>query len=222
MALEAGQLRTVAVRLRNLGDRLWPSLAREDSRYQLHLANRWLHEDGSLFQGDDVRAPLPYDIAPGAEAALLIAVHTPQVDGDYQLELDLVQEDVAWFQDRGSRPARVHCVVRGGQPPGPREPAPVPGRPRFPSLAPPPPGAEVRRRVRRLPGRSAAASASSPGWPTRRCATRAGAGARRSPRWRCTAFRGPRCSSCSRAAGQRCSRCSRTSCRAASRTAATG
>jgi SAM-dependent methyltransferase len=113
----AGELVTLAASVRNLGDATWPSLAREDGRYQVHLGNRWRHEDGALFQRDDARAPLPYDVAPGEAASIFIAVHAPRFDGAYQLELDLVQENVAWFQERGSRPARVGLLVRGGQAP---------------------------------------------------------------------------------------------------------
>jgi hypothetical protein len=86
---------------------------------QIKLANHWLHHDGTLLQRDDGRSPLPHDIPAGAHADLMLGVRAPERDGDYWIELDLVQENINWFAERGSPTTRVACRVSGGQPPQP-------------------------------------------------------------------------------------------------------
>ena len=39
----------------------------------------------------------------------------PEENGDYLLELDMVQEYVCWFRQRGSETAVVRCRVEGGR-----------------------------------------------------------------------------------------------------------
>jgi hypothetical protein len=51
---------------------------------------------------DDGRAPLPRDLGPGEELELSMVVNAPRDPGDYLLEVDLLQEGVAWFGDKGS------------------------------------------------------------------------------------------------------------------------
>ena len=139
LTVQAGQLMTVPVMVRNRSNVLWPSLGRSDFRYQVQIANRWLHPNGLGF-GDGARCPLPYDLAPGAEARVLLGVAAPDVNGAYTLELDVVQEDVAWFGDRGSSTARVEVIVQGGRPADPAEARlraqspPEPLRQRYPGL----------------------------------------------------------------------------------------
>ena len=110
---EAGQLLTVPVVVRNESDHTWPSLGRADARYQVHVASRWRRAGGTASSVGGARCPLPYDLVPGAEVSVLLGVNAPAVDGVYSLELDMVQEDVDWFDSR-STPLQV--TVHGGQP----------------------------------------------------------------------------------------------------------
>jgi SAM-dependent methyltransferase len=123
----AGESFLLSVTVRNASDHTWPSGGREDGLYVVQLANRWVHLDGAMARPDDGRVPLPHDVAPGQEARLFLPVRAPEVNGEYDIRLDLVQEHVAWFEERGSSPARVRCLVEGGLDPAPREAR----RPRF-------------------------------------------------------------------------------------------
>lgn len=134
VTLQARHLLRLEVTVRNDSDCRWPSLGRPDERYQIQVADRWRLEDGSIWKNDDVRCPLPYDLEPGAEATVLLDATAPDVDGIYLLDVDVVQEDVLWFGDRGSIPARVRVVVEGGLPARAKPPA-------EPRAAPPPPRA---------------------------------------------------------------------------------
>jgi SAM-dependent methyltransferase len=112
------------VEVENCSGHTWPCLAGASEQHGVHLGNHWLLGDGSVCQLDDGRCPLPFDLAPGARARLLLPVLAPAWAGDYVLELDMVQEDVAWFQAPGACSVRVRCQVEG-EPKGAR-PTPLP------------------------------------------------------------------------------------------------
>jgi SAM-dependent methyltransferase len=113
---EAGHELTVRVRVQNLSDTTWPALPDVNGRYRINLGNRWLHDNGAVYQRDDGRAGLSRDVRPGESIDVILYVHAPHHDGTYWLDLDLVQEDLEWFTARGSAPTRVRCVISGGLP----------------------------------------------------------------------------------------------------------
>jgi hypothetical protein len=99
------------VELENASRSAWPYLGRDAGQAgAVRLATRWRLPDGRLV-AEGPRTDLPQDIAPGERLASSVCVVTPPA-GSYLLELDLVQEGVAWFADRGAAPSRHPVVVR--------------------------------------------------------------------------------------------------------------
>lgn len=113
----AGSHVALNLSVRNRSPHTWPSLSGPKGRFAVQAANRWLAASGTVRAQDDGRMTLPYDLAPGQEARVVLEARAPEVDGDYEIEIDMVQEEVAWFGERGSRPARVRCRVTGGRAP---------------------------------------------------------------------------------------------------------
>jgi SAM-dependent methyltransferase len=114
----AGGRFTVRARVRNLGDTTWPVPGDGSGRFPVSLANHWLGPRGGLLVSDDARTPLPAPLAPGAEVELTLEPIAPVRPGPFVLELDLVQEGVVWFEERGSRTAkRPLTVVESDAPP---------------------------------------------------------------------------------------------------------
>jgi hypothetical protein len=95
----------------NLGKRTWPARSAPDGSGQIKLGNHWLDAEGTILLFDDQRAALPSDVAPEQQVEIGLNVTLPDQAGEYILELDLVQEHVAWFSDRGSTPARIPATV---------------------------------------------------------------------------------------------------------------
>ena len=60
----------------------------------------------------DARADLRQPLRPGDSATLSIPVRAPKKPGEYQLQFDLVQELVSWFEEKGAPPLRVPVTVR--------------------------------------------------------------------------------------------------------------
>lgn len=79
----------------------------------ISVANHWLRPDGSVSIADDGRAMLPATLAPGERVDVELTVHAPTEPGPHLLEIDLVQERVCWFAERGSKTARVPIEVAG-------------------------------------------------------------------------------------------------------------
>ena len=91
----------------------------------LTIANHWLRADGSVLVADDGRAMLPVTLAPGQACEVRLMVRAPTESGDHLLEIDMVQERVCWFAEKGSRTARVPIAI-GGSPLTPGVPAEPP------------------------------------------------------------------------------------------------
>ncbi len=60
---------------------------------------------------DDGRSALLCDLGPGQETNLPLRVKAPSQPGRYILELDLVQEHVAWFKAFGSATTQFSVKV---------------------------------------------------------------------------------------------------------------
>jgi SAM-dependent methyltransferase len=98
----------VGLRVRNEGAFPWPAAG----RYPVRLGNHWRMETGSVLAWDDARVALPGDLGPGDTVELTLSTRAPSRPGRYQLQLDLVQEGVAWFADRGGVPPTLPVRVR--------------------------------------------------------------------------------------------------------------
>lgn len=114
--LRSGQKETVRVKIKNASDVVWwargaPINARQDNKFYLAAANRWLKSDGTLLTNMDGRYGIGKDLKPGEETEVPLLVTAPQDPGDYLLEIDLVQEQVAWFSDKGSPTVKAKVTV---------------------------------------------------------------------------------------------------------------
>lgn len=114
--LRAGQKETVQVHLKNVSDVYWWARGgepneRNDNWFYIATGNRWLKPDGTLVTDMDGRYGIGKDLKPGEETEVPLVVTAPKEPGDYLLEVDLVQEQVTWFSDKGSPTARVKVTV---------------------------------------------------------------------------------------------------------------
>jgi hypothetical protein len=114
--LRAGQKETIQVRVRNASDVFWWSRGgeineRSDNHFYIAAGNRWLKPDGTLVTDMDGRYGISKDLKPGEENEIPLAVTAPKEPGEYLLEVDLVQEQVSWFSDKGSPTARHKVTV---------------------------------------------------------------------------------------------------------------
>jgi hypothetical protein len=114
--LRAGEKVTVNVHVKNASDTLWYARGGEtnlnpDNRYYLAVGNRWLQPDGKLVSNMDGRYGFDRNLKPGEETTLPLQVTAPKSPGDYLLDVDVIQEQVGWFSDKGSPTARTKVTV---------------------------------------------------------------------------------------------------------------
>ena len=115
--MRPGQKETVQVKVRNASDTKWHARGGElntvaDNKFYLAVGNRWLKAEGEeMVTNMDGRYGLPKDLQPGEEVEVPLQITAPKEPGDYVLEVDLIQEQVAWFRDKGSPTAKVKVTV---------------------------------------------------------------------------------------------------------------
>jgi hypothetical protein len=114
--LRVGEKTTIQVKLKNASDVFWwsrggPNNYRPDNRFYIAAGNRWLKPDGSLVTNMDGRYGISKDLKSGEDTTVPLAVTAPKEPGDYILEVDLVQEQIAWFSDKGSPTAKTKVAV---------------------------------------------------------------------------------------------------------------
>jgi hypothetical protein len=110
LTMHPGEKSVLTVTLQNASRMAWPG-QQPTWQYQITVGNRWLKPDGTKVNDVDGRTSLTQDLAPGNSATLRLQVSAPATAGDYVLELDVVQEGVAWFSDHGSPTFRANIKV---------------------------------------------------------------------------------------------------------------
>ena len=107
-ALISGQPVVLRFLIKNISAVEWPAVG--DNR--VTLQNRWRNNTGTVVADHDAQQSIPYDVEPGDTVGLVLKATAPGNPGDYLLEVDLVQEDVAWFSERGSAAWTGRVTVR--------------------------------------------------------------------------------------------------------------
>jgi SAM-dependent methyltransferase len=119
-SFEAGGPAALELIVRNASQAAWPASA------HLQIGNHWTTSAGERVPGDESRAPLEGAVAPGESRQLSLVAIAPSEPGEYELEIDLVQEGISWFGARGSEILRLHVRVDAGRRPPSDEHRPPP------------------------------------------------------------------------------------------------
>jgi hypothetical protein len=115
--VEPGAQFAVGVAVTNRGDQVWADPRTSDqgayASGAVRLAYRWWGADPNKPFKDygPERGDLLAPVNPGQTALLVVAVTAPSEPGSYRLQLELVQENVAWFQGMGASQLMVPVQV---------------------------------------------------------------------------------------------------------------
>ena len=105
--LRAGEQATIRASVTNVGGLDWPAGC------WLAAGNHWRAPDSAVMVvRDDARTVMHEGLAAGQTVSVDLTVTAPPAAGTYLLDIDLVEEQVAWFADCGSSPVSVNVVVR--------------------------------------------------------------------------------------------------------------
>jgi hypothetical protein len=95
LSLATSEQRHVFFRVSNDGTEHWSSHI--DAQPQIRLSYRWLNPDGSVHTPEGPRSPFCQEVNPGERILTPLHVNAPTTCGDYVLEVDIVHENVRWF-----------------------------------------------------------------------------------------------------------------------------
>jgi len=101
--VEAGAKMSAAITIRNTGDTLW--LSGQTLRAGIVMPGiKVFNGLGEIVAEAHGHPMLPRSIAPGQSVSIDLPFPVPPVPGTYTLKFDLVDQQVCWFEDRGSQP----------------------------------------------------------------------------------------------------------------------
>ena len=113
--MKAGATVPVSIVATNAGDQLWRDLANSDKgRGAVRLGYRWWGpgpSDVPVIDHPVGRGELKGPVLPGGSATLTVEVVAPTAPGSYLLQLDLVEELITWFDDKGAAKVMVPVTV---------------------------------------------------------------------------------------------------------------
>jgi len=107
MIVAEGEVTSVGVVIRNGSRYIWPSKGAKP----IQLSYHWLNDRGLVEIFEGIRTPLPNDLRPQEPVFLMAIVKALTKTGRFILRMTMMQEGVAWFEDRGGLPADVYVDV---------------------------------------------------------------------------------------------------------------
>lgn len=109
--VKAGAKLEIPISIRNTGDTLW--LSGQTVRAGVVMPGvRITDKDGVIVSESHGRPMLPRSVAPNQIIALKIEIDAPREAGRYTVKIDLVDQHVCWFEERGSQPLVFSLEVR--------------------------------------------------------------------------------------------------------------
>ena len=105
-----GEMLSFPISIENCGDTLWLTNSSPHAGIVMP-AVRIFDQEGLLVTEFHGQPLLPHAVAPGEMVRVRVEYKAPERAGTYSLKLDLVDQQVAWFEQRGSDPLVISFEV---------------------------------------------------------------------------------------------------------------
>jgi glycosyltransferase involved in cell wall biosynthesis/SAM-dependent methyltransferase len=106
----AGENVSLAITVKNAGDTLW--LSGQTVRSGVVMPGvRIINARGEVITELHGHPMLPHAVPPGQTVDFEIQLVAPGAPGTYTLRIDLVDQHICWFEERGSQPLELHFAV---------------------------------------------------------------------------------------------------------------
>ncbi|MCM3904624.1 MAG: methyltransferase domain-containing protein [Pyrinomonadaceae bacterium] len=110
--IEAGDKLELAITIKNAGDTLW--LSGQTVRAGVVMPGvRIIDDRGQIIAELHGHPMLPHAVPPGQSVAVDIPFAAPATPGMYTVKIDLVDQHICWFEERGSQPLLFRFEVKG-------------------------------------------------------------------------------------------------------------
>ncbi len=112
--MRPSEKKIVKVKVKNASPVMWIVYGTQPDtiKYRVAVGNGWLDKDQKLLTRMDGRIGLPANLPAGQEVEVPLQITAPAKAGEYYLQLDMVQELVTWFEDKGSPVLKVKVNVK--------------------------------------------------------------------------------------------------------------
>jgi hypothetical protein len=101
----------VRLKVTNLGDTLWLG-GNYMRRGAVMLGVKLLDAEGNIIDEFHGEPALPRAMAPREKTLAVVERAAPARPGSYSMKIDLVDQHICWFEERGSRPLVLPFEVR--------------------------------------------------------------------------------------------------------------
>lgn len=111
LRLAASEVISIPIEIENTGDTLW-LVSRSAPKGTVRLGVKVLNENDQVIDEVHGSPPLPRALAPGEKVLLTLAHRAPSSPGRYRLKVDLLDQDICWFEQHGSETLEWSFEVR--------------------------------------------------------------------------------------------------------------
>lgn len=105
-----GQTIQLPIQIENTGDTLW-LVSSSAPKGTVRLGVKILNENSEVVDEMHGSPPLPRALAPREKVQLMISRPAPKLAGAYTVKVDLLDQDICWFEQQGSEPLVVTFQV---------------------------------------------------------------------------------------------------------------
>lgn len=105
-----GEIFTAELKVTNTGDTLWLG-GGYLRRGGVTLGVKVLNQSGDVIDEFHGEPALPRGLAPNESCSVIIERASPAARGNYTVKIDLVDQHICWFEERGSTPLQLPLVV---------------------------------------------------------------------------------------------------------------
>ena len=106
----AGDIVRATLDIENMGDTLW-LVGQQARRGVVMLGVRLFDAVGKIVKEFHGEPPLPRALAHGESVRLAVEFVAPREPGAYRLKIDMVDQQICWFEERGSAPLELALMV---------------------------------------------------------------------------------------------------------------
>lgn len=110
LILSPGEAIQLSLEIQNTGDTLW-LVSRSAPKGTVRLGVKVLNDSDEVISEVHGSPPLPRALAPGEQVELTVTRPAPATAGRYLLKIDLLDQDICWFEQQGSPPLEVPFEV---------------------------------------------------------------------------------------------------------------
>ena len=101
----------LSLEVENTGDTLW-LVNQSAPRGTVRLGVKLLNGANELIDEVHGSPPLPRALAPGEKVTVKVSLDAPGPAGQYKIKIDLLDQDICWFEEQGSQPLELWFAVR--------------------------------------------------------------------------------------------------------------